>query len=86
MLEELFHKTQDDKGKTIVVKVRLPIIDSRDAKKRCPHLYADKPDGFAAKAPPAPDWLAAMPGVVGSSGGKPAMSGGVGVVELVHSA
>jgi hypothetical protein len=85
VLEDLYHRTKDDEGKTIVVKIRIPQIDARRGLRLFPHQYATTPTGFGkepkvTRAPVNPTNL------VGPTGGKPAMSGGVGVLEIVNVA
>lgn len=84
-LEKLFQKLVGADGKETIVAVRLPQIDAHDAVKRAPHMYSWSHDGFKKEAPvpPAPPVYA---GIIGPTGGKPALQGGVGVIGVVNKA
>lgn len=84
-LEDLYHRTKDDEGKSIVVKIRIPEIDARRGLKLFPHQYATSPTGFG-KEPKVVRQPVNPSNLVGPTGGKPAMNGGIGVIEIVSLA
>lgn len=82
ILKELYHKNKDKAGADQVFKIKLPEIDAHDAVNRSGHMYAWKHDGFKKEAPKVVD-ASPFTHIIGPTGGKPAMEGGVGVLGIV---